>query len=112
MQTHEEELTGRILKVLSVDSGTQQVHARQQDGLTSRFTINYGNIPARGDVILLGTDRWEPAPEETWLAYNGIATVRALLGEDDVVIDDGLTIKTISNHRRIPIAVHNTIEFN
>jgi transitional endoplasmic reticulum ATPase len=112
MDVGQEQLTGRVLKVLTVDPDSQTVHARAQDGQTTRFTILHGNLPRRGDVVLLATDQWEPAPGSSWLVANGIATVRSLLGEDDVLIDDGLSIKSIQNHRRVPVAVHNTIEYN
>lgn len=106
------ELIGRLLKVVSVDLDTMNVHARGADGQTTRFTVLQGNLPSRGDVILLGADRWELAPHEAWPVYNNIATVRAVLDESSLLIDDGITIKPISNCRMLPVEVHNTIEYN
>lgn len=100
------------MKVLSVDLDTQDVHARAQDSQITRFTVNCGPLPSRGDIILLGSDRWEYAPEEAWLEKNSIATVRALLNGEGVLIDDGITIKAVRNHCGLKVAVHNTIEYN
>lgn len=112
MDEHPSELTGRVLKVLSVDPDTLNVHARAIDGQTTRFTILRGNAPTRGDVILLGPDNWEPAPTAVWPVSNSIATVRSILDNNSVLVDDGFTIRAIKNNIELPIAVHCTVEYN
>ncbi|WP_343518453.1 ATP-binding protein [Sphingomonas sp.] len=112
MEREEAELTGRIVKVLNVDEDTQKVHARQQDGLTTAFTILNGNLPFRGDVLLLGADRWELAPPDTWLWANSVATVRAKVGDEEILVDDGIHIKPVINYGNVDVEIHNTVEYN
>lgn len=112
MDDHTSELTGRVLKVLSVDPNTLNVHARAIDGQTTRFTILHGTAPSKGDVILLGPNSWEAAPAAVWPVSNSIAIVRSILDNGSVLIDDGLTIKTAQNNIALTIAVNNTVEYN
>jgi transitional endoplasmic reticulum ATPase len=106
------EAMGKLVRILSVDPDGSRVHARGEDGNTTRFTVLKGVLPTRGDVVLLSDDHWEAAPQDAWLTPNNIATVRRLVPGEDVLIDDGLTIRPISNCRNVEIAVHNTVEYN
>lgn len=105
-------LVGNLVQILHVEHTNQTVHCRLQDGRATRFTINSGDLPERGDIILLGENRWEPAPSEAWLVNNFIAVVRQVLDEGDVLIDDGLSLKRIKNDDQVSISRNNTIEYN
>lgn len=105
-------LIGNVMQVLHVDYDTQNVHCRLQDGRTVRFTVTNGACPERGQIIILGENSWEAAPNDVWQFANTIATVRHLLSNQEVLVEDGLGLKRVSNHDDIDLSVNNTIEYN
>lgn len=107
-----DQLTGRALKVLSVDAENRSVYARGPDGLVTRFYVLHGALPREASVILLGPERWEYAPDDILVLTPAVATVRALLDEGRVLLDDGLTIKIVQNVQDLELGVRNAVEFN
>ena len=110
--TEPERLVGNLMQVLHAEQLSQSVHCRYQDGRTTRFTVNHGDLPKRGEIILLGENRWDPAPDDAWLATDSIATVRRVLDDGDVLVDDGLNLKRVENSDAIDISINNTVEYN
>lgn len=107
------DLIGTLMKVVSVDDRVDALHIRLQDGRVGRVS-GLGNFETirRGDVIIIGEDRWERAPDEVWPEANSVAVVRRLLEGGSVLIDSGVSIKPVHNDRRVKVAINNTIEFN
>lgn len=51
--TDESNPAAKLLKIVLTDDESGQVHARQVDGRYLWFTVTTGEMPAKGDVILL-----------------------------------------------------------
>lgn len=58
-------MVGDLMRVLSSDESSGTVHGRYQNGRLGRFHIIKGDLPVRGDLILLSQERWEFAPPDT-----------------------------------------------
>lgn len=112
-----EELTaiaGTLVKVALVDAENDTVHYRLQDGLTGRVTglTNLDQV-AVGDVLILGSQSWEKAPENLWRESRSVAVVKSVVDDGaSLVIDTDLRLKSISNSLGISVKVGNTIEYN
>ena len=104
--------TGKVLKVICTDPETGWVHALTIDGNTTRFQILRGDTPVHGAIIILFDERWESAPDEAWISTNMIGTVRSILGDGVVLIDDGLGVRKIPNPDEVLIKAGNTVEYN
>lgn len=107
------DLIGTLMKVVSVDDHADALHFRLHDGRVGRVS-GLANLETirRGDVIILGENRWERAPDEVWTEANSVAVVRRLLEDGSVLIDSGVSIKPVHNDRGVEVAINNTIEFN
>ncbi len=105
-------LVGRLLKVVRSDDESGEVYGRQFDGQTIHFTIREGNLPERGDLIILGENRWEYAPDDIWPASKSIAVVRQILADGEVIVEDALGLRLASNDPNVQIAVNNTVELS
>jgi transitional endoplasmic reticulum ATPase len=103
---------GRAVKILSCDPDERTVHFRLEDGRTGRATGLPGELPNRGDVILLGENDWEYAPESVWSEVNSISIVKRVLEDGTVLLDTGLGIKLVHNDHGVEIATNNTVEYN
>lgn len=107
----EERFTGIPLRVLAVnDDGG--VDALSQVGNVHKFYVTNGQLPEVGQVILLGDTSWRPAPPNFFKVQNSIAVVRRLEPDGSFLIDNGIALKRIENHRNIIVSVNNTVEFN
>lgn len=104
---------GRILKIVTVDDETGAVHARQTDGQVTRFTVLNGTLPEPEDIVLLGPNRWELAPDDLWVpASRQIGIVRRLFDKDEILVEDAIRLQLIRNPRRLSLAINNTVEFD
>jgi transitional endoplasmic reticulum ATPase len=112
MDTEETALIGRLVRVVRSDADSREVYGRLFDGQFLRCTLRQGDLPKRGDTILLADDDWEYAPDDIWPSAQAIAVVRRILPDGDVLIDDGLQLRLIRNDRDVSVALHNTVEFN
>lgn len=112
MDTEATSFIGKLVKVVRTDSASGDVYGRLFDGQLLRFTIRQGDLPERGNVILLADNGWEYAPEDIWPVAKAIAVIRHLLPEGEVLVDDGLGLRLIRNHQHLSVALHNTVEFN
>lgn len=112
MDTEETPLIGRLVRVICSDAETRNVYGRLLDGQFLRCTLMQGDLPDRGDTILLADNNWDYAPNDIWPSAKAIAVVRRILSDGEVLIDDGLQLRLIQNDRNVPVALHNTVEFN
>lgn len=103
----------KLLKVILADDESGQVHARQTDGRYLPFTINLGNVPEKGDIILLYDDRWEVAPDELWPDHNRtIAIIRHVTEDNKLLIEDGVLLRQVANPFGLTISAGNTVELD
>jgi transitional endoplasmic reticulum ATPase len=105
-------LIGRLVKVISSNEETRAVHVRTELGLTQTVEVPQGNLPDRGDVMLLGEKSWQAAPHDAWTYGNDIGIVRRLLDDGEVLIEDGASLKRILNLLDLGVSINNTVEFN
>ncbi|KGD87648.1 ATP-binding protein [Rhizobium sp. YS-1r] len=108
----EERFTGIPLRVLAVNDDDRGVDALSQIGNVHRFNVTNGPLPEVGQVILLGDTSWRAAPPNFFKVQNSIAVVRRLEPDGSFLIDNGIALKRIENHRKIVVSVNNTVEFN
>ena len=111
MELPDEPLTGRVVKVVHSNAETGQVYARLPDGYYSWFTVNQGEVPEQGSVIMLSERRWDRVPDELWAASKSIGVIRRLL-EKELLIEDGLGLRLVRNPANVTVALHNTVEFS
>lgn len=107
-----EAMAGTLLKVLHVDEDNGVLHARSLDGRILRVSGFRYDFPERGDVVLVGNGGWQIAPAEVWVASSSVATVRQVIEDGTVLIDDGLGIRTLRNPGRVKVEADNAIEYN
>jgi len=108
----EERFIGVPLRVLAVDDVDRGVDALSQAGTVHNFNVTNGPLPEVGQVILLGDTRWRAAPPNFFKVQNSIAVVRRIEPDGSFLIDNGIALKRVENHRSIAVSVNNTIEFN
>lgn len=103
----------RLLKVMRVDGASGQVYALQLDGRYLPFTINHGDMPDKGGVILLYDDHWETAPYELWPVHNrAIAIVRYVTEDGKVLIEEGVSLRQVANPLGLSVNAGNTVELD
>lgn len=106
-------IVGQLFKVLRVDHDDDTIHFQTQKGQTGRVS-NLANIDdvEPGDVILVGQDDWEFAPDDLWQDSNQIATVRLVLDDNTVLVDGGIgNFQRIANPNGIMVKVGNVVEY-
>lgn len=106
-------IVGTLVRVIEVDLDNQTLHFALPDGRTGRASGLTGleSIDA-GDVVILGDNGWEQAPNTIWRESNSITTVRKLLEDGDVLADSGVGFERVSNPRGIDVKVGNMIEYS
>jgi transitional endoplasmic reticulum ATPase len=107
------DVVGTVVKVVSVDPYGQAVHFRLQDGRAGRVSglTNLEGI-RRGEVLILGENHWERAPDDVWPEANSVAIVRRVLEDGSVLLDSGVNIRPIHNDNEADVEVNNTVEYN
>jgi transitional endoplasmic reticulum ATPase len=106
-------IVGSLVRVVSVDAENQTVHFRLPDGRTGRASgLQNLETVARGAVLILGDQGWEQAPDDVWPESNSVAVVRGVLDDGAVLIDSGVSIKTIHNDAGVEVEPSNTVEYN
>ncbi|GLR23883.1 MULTISPECIES: hypothetical protein [Alphaproteobacteria] len=111
-EVSDERFTGIPLRVLAVNGDDRGVDALSQIGNVHRFNVTNGPLPEVGQVILLGDTSWRAASPNFFKVQNSIAVVRRVEPDGSFLIDNGIALKRIENHRSITVSVNNTIEFN
>ncbi|OMP70700.1 ATP-dependent 26S proteasome regulatory subunit [Agrobacterium tumefaciens] len=109
---NEERFVGILLRVLAVGDDDGAVVALGQNGHIHNFNVTNGQLPEVGQVILLGETSWRAAPANFFRVQNSIAVVRRVETDGSFLIDNGISLKRIENHRSITVSVNNTIEYN
>ncbi|MFK4255717.1 ATP-binding protein [Agrobacterium tumefaciens] len=111
-EVNEERFVGILLRVLAVGDDDGAVVALGQNGHIHNFNVTNGQLPEVGQVILLGETSWRAAPANFFRVQNSIAVVRRVETDGSFLIDNGISLKRIENHRSITVSVNNTIEYN
>lgn len=107
------DIVGILVQVASVDHENGTVHVRFPNGKHGTLTtMSQTESIRRGMVLIVGDDRWEHAPAETWPEPNSISVVRSILDDGTVLIDEGVNLKPVHNESMVEVAVDNTIEYN
>lgn len=107
-------IVGQLFKVLRVDHDDDTIHFQTQNGQTGRAS-NLSNIDnvEPGDIIIVGQNSWEPAPDDLWRESNQIATVRLVLDDGFVLVDGGISsFQRVANPNGIVVKVGNVVEYN
>ncbi len=106
-------IVGQLFKVLRVDHHDDTIHFQTQKGQTGRVS-NLANIEnvKPGDVIIVGQDTWELAPADLWQETNQIATVRLVLDDDTLLVDNGIgNFQRLANSSGVAVRVGNVVEY-
>ncbi len=107
-------IVGQLFKVLRVDHDDDTIHFQTQNGQTGRAS-NLSNIDnvEPGDIIIVGQNSWERAPEDLWRESSQIATVRLILDDGFVLVDGGIgSFQRVANPNGITVKVGNVVEYN
>ena len=100
------------MKVVSSHPETNTLHVRFPDGRMARVTGLTGTLPNRGDVVLLGENRWEICPRDSWPESNCIGVVKAIIEPNSVAIEYGLSVKKIENPNLLELEIGSSVEYN
>jgi transitional endoplasmic reticulum ATPase len=102
---------GNLIKVVeSIDDGLA-FFGRLPDGRTARFSLGERTALKRGDIVLVGQNRWAPAPDAVWPDDTTVGVVRRILA-DGIAVEAGVGIRVLKGQQAIDVAVGNTVEFN
>ncbi|MCK6212140.1 AAA family ATPase [Georgenia sp. EYE_87] len=106
-------LVGRLFKVLRVDVEDATIHFQTQNGDVGRVS----GLPDTeqvevGDVLLVGQNDWEFAPDDLWHQSNQITTVRRVLDDGSVLVDSGVGFQRVTNPNALELAPGNMVEYN
>lgn len=107
-------INGMLVKVVRIDLESLTVHYRMHEGQAGRVTglTNLETVSV-GDVLILGSHGWEPAPDDTWNESTSVAVVKKVLdGGESLVIDTDMRLKSVTNPMGINASAGNTIEYN
>lgn len=109
-------LVGNLLKILHVDHDGKNIciYFRTQEGQIGRkCNLKKGDTIKPDDVIILGQNKWDFVPADLWQESSQIATVRRVLGESDVLVDDSIGhLRRVRKLNGIAVKVGNVIEYN
>ncbi len=106
-------IVGQLLKVLRVDHDEAVIHFQNQNGQVGRVSglANIDNVQ-QGDVIIVGQDDWEFAPEDIWRETHQITAVRRILDDGAVLVDSGVGFQRVKNPRKVMVKPGNMVEYN
>ncbi|MGJ0203045.1 AAA family ATPase [Leucobacter sp. gxy201] len=107
-------ILGLLVKVIRIDLENLTVHYRMHEGQAGRVSglSNLENIRV-GDVLILGSNGWEQAPDDVWNESRSVAVVRKVIDDgDSFIVDTEMRLKTIKNPMGIDASAGNTIEYN
>jgi transitional endoplasmic reticulum ATPase len=104
---------GQLFKVLRVDTDDLTIHFQTQNGQTGRVSGLDGIAEVEpGDVIILGQNDWEFAPEDVWRESSQIAAVRRVLDDDSVLVDSGVGFQRVRNSSKVAVKPGNMVEYS
>ncbi len=105
-------LIGSLVRVVDVDPDADSFYGRLSDGRVAHIQGQFDNFPHVGQMILVGNGGWYVAPEYLWTAGTNVANVSQLLDDGRVLLDDGLTLKTLDSDSEFDLSVGNAIEYD
>lgn len=101
-----------IYKVIAIDHENRAIRALMTNGSIACITGLDGELPERGNIILLRDVGWETLSTEFWPVANSIAIVKKVLDDGRVLVEIDFSIKGTINPKKINLSAGNTIEFN
>lgn len=106
-------LVGQLYKVLRIDADEATIHFQTQNGNVGRVSglQNTGEVEV-GDVLLVGQNDWDFAPDDLWHQSNQITTVRRVLDDGSVLVDSGVGFQRVTNPNELVLAAGNMVEYN
>lgn len=106
-------IVGQLLKVLRVYHDEAVIHFQNQNGQVGRVAglTNIDNVQ-QGDIIIVGQNDWEFAPEDIWRETNQITAVRRILDDGTVLVDSGVGFQRVKNPRKVILKPGNMVEYN
>lgn len=105
-------LIGSPLKVVFVDYANDTFYARYADGRFTWVHSPSAELPEVDEFILFGQSGWIRAPRELWMGQRHIANVSHILDDGTILLDDGLSLRTVTNPEDLDIEVGNAVEFD
>lgn len=107
----EDSFQGNLIKVLEVVDGGWAFFGRLANGGTARFSFGEAVTLERGDVVLIGENRWALAPDAIWPDDTALGVVRRILN-DGLIIETGVSLRVLKGTPGSEVEVGNTVEFN
>lgn len=106
-------IMGNLVKATRVDADNYMLHYRMQDGQTGRVTgLANLEVVSVGDLLILGVNGWERAPDEIWNEQKLVAVVKSVIDDGDtLVVDTEMRLKSISNPMGVVVSPGNTVEY-
>ncbi len=106
-------IVGQLFRVLRVDHDEAAIHFQNQNGQVGRVSglVNIDDVKP-GDVIIVGQNDWEFAPEDIWRETNQISAVRRVLDDGTVLVDSGVGFQRVKNPHDVPVKPGNMVEYN
>lgn len=106
-------LIGQLYKVLRIDAEDATIHFQTQNGNVGRVSgLQDTREVEVGDVLLVGQNDWDFAPEDLWHQSNQITTVRRVLDDGSVLVDSGVGFQKVTNPNALELAAGNMVEYN
>lgn len=106
-------IMGNLVKATRVDADNYTLHYRMQDGQTGRVTgLANLEVVSIGDLLILGINGWERAPDEIWNEQKLVAVVKSVIDDGDtLVVDTDMRLRSISNPKGVVFRPGNTVEY-
>ncbi|MBC9954736.1 ATP-binding protein [Leucobacter sp. cx-42] len=106
-------IMGNLVKATRVDADNCTLHYRMQDGQTGRVTgLANLEVVSIGDLLILGINGWERAPDEIWNEQKLVAVVKSVIDDGDtLVVDTDMRLRSISNPKGVVFRPGNTVEY-
>ncbi len=106
-------VVGQLFKVIRIDPDDTTIHFQTQSGNIGRVSgLENTEEVGVGDVLLVGQNHWEFAPDDLWHQSSQITTVRKVLDDGTVLVDSGVGFQRVANPQALELASGNMIEFN
>lgn len=101
-----------VIKVRHSDESSGAIQGITANGRAFSFHVLNGDLPESGDLILVGDKDWDYASEALWKQVNSVGIIRDLLGQDQILLEEGYSLTLVPCGKIRNLAVGNTVEFN
>lgn len=102
---------GLLIKILAAADEGQSFYGKLINGSTARFSLGDKADLQRGDVVFVGEDSWQQAPDDVWPDDSSVGVVRKIL-DDSIALEGGAGIRLIKGLPSVHVEVGFTVEFN